>query len=65
MQFLLYLFWIGDIGSTCPKNCFSLGDQFLFPVLDLIGMDSKLLRSFCQGPITPDGGQGHFGLTRR
>jgi hypothetical protein len=62
MQLLLQLFKIGGIGHTCPKNCFRLGDQFLFPILNLIRMDIKVLGSFCQRPIAPDGSQGHFGL---
>jgi hypothetical protein len=62
MQLLLELCMIGDIGNTCPKHGFRLGDQFLFPVLDLIGMHIKLLGSFRQRPIAADGGQGHFGL---
>ena len=43
MQLLLYLFMIGGIRNTCPKNCFRLSDQFLFPILNLIRMDIKLL----------------------
>ena len=42
MKLLLYLCMIGGIGHVCPKHGFRLGDQFLFPVLHLIGMDIKL-----------------------
>jgi hypothetical protein len=55
MQLLLYLFMIGGIGNTFPKNCFCLGDQVLFPILNLIRMDIKLLGSLCGRPIAPDG----------
>ena len=42
MQLLLELFMIHGVGSACPKDGFRFRHQFLFPVLDLIGMDSKL-----------------------
>ena len=64
MQLLLQLCLVCGFASARPKNRFILGGQFLFPVLDLIGMDVKLLGSFSQGAIPPDGGQGHFGLQR-
>jgi hypothetical protein len=64
MQLLLHLFMVSGFGSACPKDPFSLHEQFLFPVRDLIRMDSKLLGSFSQGAIPSDGGQGHFGLER-
>jgi hypothetical protein len=62
MQLLLHLFMGGRVGHGCSKHVVRLGDQLLLPVLDLIGMYSKLLGSFSQGAVPPDSSQCYFGL---
>lgn len=43
MELLLQLLMVSAVDGACAKDQISFGHQFLFPVLDLIGMDIKLL----------------------
>ena len=43
MQLVLYPVVLSGIADIRPKYCVSLGGQFLFPALDLIGMHVTLL----------------------
>lgn len=35
------------------------------PLADLVGVDLELLGELDQGPVSPDGSQGHFRFERR
>jgi len=62
VEFLLYLLMSRGIGCPCPKYVLGFGQQLFLPVLDLIGMDIKLLHQLRQRSVPPNGRQRDFGL---